>query len=81
MLPSSIDPAFGLSVDGRIVDGHATVAASSTPYTLMVMSWCAVVVTPVVLLYQGWTYWVFRKRLTVEQIPPAIGLPLQSVAS
>ncbi|MBU3061211.1 cytochrome d ubiquinol oxidase subunit II [Nocardia sp. NEAU-G5] len=81
VLPSSIDPALGLSVDGRIVDGHATVAASSTHYTLMVMSWCAVIVTPVVLLYQGWTYWVFRKRLTVEQIPPAIGLPLQSTAN
>ena len=80
VLPSSIDPAFGLSVDGRIVDGHATVAASSTHYTLMVMSWCAVIVTPVVLLYQGWTYWVFRKRLTVEHIPPSIGLSLQSTA-
>jgi cytochrome bd ubiquinol oxidase subunit II len=80
VLPSSIDPSFGLSVDGRIVDGHATVAASSTHYTLMVMSWCAVIVTPVVLLYQGWTYWVFRKRLTVEHIPPSIGLPLQSTA-
>jgi cytochrome d ubiquinol oxidase subunit II len=81
VLPSNIDPAFGLSVDGRIVDGHLTVSASSTHYTLMVMSWCAVVMTPIVLLYQGWTYWVFRKRLTVDQIPPSIGLPLrQNVA-
>jgi cytochrome d ubiquinol oxidase subunit II len=29
-----------------------------------------------VLGYQGWTYWVFRKRITVEQIPAPIGLPL-----
>jgi cytochrome d ubiquinol oxidase subunit II len=78
VLPSSIDPSFGLSVDGRTVAGHGTVSASSTHYTLLVMSWCAVVVTPVVVLYQGWTYWVFRKRLTVEQIPPATGLSLQS---
>ena len=80
VLPSSVDPSFGLSVDGRTVDGHRTVSASSTHYTLMVMSWCALIVTPVVLLYQGWTYWVFRKRLTVEQIPPATGLPLQRSA-
>jgi cytochrome d ubiquinol oxidase subunit II len=22
-----------------------------------------------VLLYQGWTYWVFRKRITVHHLP------------
>jgi hypothetical protein len=27
------------------------------------MSWVALVFTPVVLAYQGWTYWVFRQRL------------------
>ena len=43
--------------------------ASSTPYTLKVMTWVAVAFTPVVVLYQGWTYWIFRKRLTVEHIP------------
>ncbi|MFI7547167.1 cytochrome d ubiquinol oxidase subunit II [Actinoplanes sp. NPDC049599] len=56
----AFDPANSLTVDN----------ASSTPYTLKVMSWVAVLFTPVVLVYQGWTYWVFRKRLTVEQIPP-----------
>ncbi|HTJ34802.1 MAG TPA: cytochrome d ubiquinol oxidase subunit II [Dactylosporangium sp.] len=43
--------------------------AASTPYTLKVMTWVAVFFTPLVLLYQGWTYWVFRKRLRVEHIP------------
>ena len=33
---------------------------------------------PLVLVYQGWTYWVFRKRISLEQIPPPIGLPLES---
>ncbi|QLY31602.1 cytochrome d ubiquinol oxidase subunit II [Nocardia huaxiensis] len=74
VLPSSIDPAFSLTVDGR--DG--TVSASSTHYTLVVMSWVAVVMVPLVLGYQAWTYWVFRKRLTMEQIPAPIGLPLES---
>jgi cytochrome bd ubiquinol oxidase subunit II len=49
--------------------------ASSTEYTLTLMSWVAVVLTPLVLLYQGWTYWVFRKRITVDHIPDPIGLP------
>lgn len=78
VLPSTIDAAYGLTVDGRTIDGHPTVSASSTHYTLVVMSWVAVVLTPVVLIYQGWTYWVFRKRITVEQIPAPIGLSMRS---
>ncbi|WP_406269811.1 cytochrome d ubiquinol oxidase subunit II [Nocardia sp. NBC_00881] len=69
VLPSSLDSAFDLTIHN----------ASSTPYTLKVMSWAAVLVTPVVLVYQGWTYWVFRKRITVEQIPAPVGLPLGPV--
>lgn len=38
-------------------------AAASTPYTLKVMTVVAVLLVPVVLAYQGWTYWVFRARL------------------
>ncbi|GAA3950507.1 cytochrome d ubiquinol oxidase subunit II [Actinoplanes auranticolor] len=59
VMPSSIAAANSLTVDN----------ASSTPYTLKVMTWVAVVFTPIVLAYQGWTYWVFRQRLTVEHIP------------
>jgi len=56
-----------------IADANAltTANAASTPYTLRVMTWVAVAFTPIVLGYQGWTYWVFRKRLTVEHIPVA----------
>ena len=43
--------------------------ASSTPYTLKVMTVVALVMTPLVLIYQGWTYWVFRKRVSAKQIP------------
>ncbi len=50
-------------------------AASSTPYTLKIMTWVAVVLMPFVLGYQAWTYWVFRKRLKVEDIPAGGGLP------
>jgi cytochrome d ubiquinol oxidase subunit II len=59
VLPSSLSAANSLTVHN----------AASTPYTLKVMTWVAVAFTPIVLLYQGWTYWVFRKRLTVEKIP------------
>ena len=41
-------------------------AASSSHYTLTVMTVVAVALVPLVLLYQGWTYWVFRARLGAE---------------
>ena len=60
----ALDGVHSLTVDN----------ASSSEYTLTVMTWVAVLLTPVVLLYQGWTYWVFRKRITVDQIPAHAGL-------
>lgn len=59
VMPSSIDPAYNLTTSN----------ASSTEYTLTIMTWVAVVFTPIVLAYQGWTYWVFRKRIGVQHIP------------
>lgn len=64
VMPSTTDPAFNLTVTN----------ASSTDYTLTVMTWVAVVLTPVVLVYQSWTYWVFRKRLSTKDIPDPAGL-------
>ncbi|MCL4252018.1 MAG: cytochrome d ubiquinol oxidase subunit II [Anaerolineae bacterium] len=40
--------------------------ASSSEYTLQVMTVIALTVVPIVLAYQAWTYWVFRKRLTMQ---------------
>ena len=37
---------------------------SSSPYTLKVMSIIALIFVPIVLVYQGWSYWVFRKRIS-----------------
>ena len=59
VMPSTVAAANSLTVHN----------ASSSPYTLKVMTWVAVAFTPLVLAYQGWTYWVFRKRLTVDRIP------------
>ena len=43
--------------------------ASSAHYTLAVMSVVALIAAPVVLVYQGWTYHVFRRRLGGELSP------------
>ncbi|WP_030857156.1 cytochrome d ubiquinol oxidase subunit II [Streptomyces sp. NRRL S-37] len=58
VMPSTLDADWSLTVTN----------ASSSPYTLKIMTWLAVIATPVVLLYQGWTYWVFRKRIGTQHI-------------
>ena len=40
--------------------------ASSSQYTLTVMSIVALIFVPIVLVYQGWTYYMFRKRITAD---------------
>jgi cytochrome d ubiquinol oxidase subunit II len=49
--------------------GLTTTNAAATHYTLKIMTVVAVIFTPIVLVYQGWTYWVFRKRISVHHIP------------
>lgn len=65
VMTSSLDPAWSLT----------TTSAASSPYTLRVLSWVAVFFTPVVLGYQGWTYWVFRRRIGTHHIPDAVLAP------
>lgn len=59
VFPSSTDAAFSLTIEN----------ASSSQYTLTVMTWVAVIMIPLVLTYQGWTYWVFRNRVSRKSIP------------
>jgi cytochrome d ubiquinol oxidase subunit II len=56
LMISSTDPAFSLTI----------YTASSSPYTLKVMSIIALIFVPVVLVYQGWSYWIFRKRVSAK---------------
>ncbi len=56
VLPSSVDPAFDLTAAD----------AASSAYTLRILAWLAGIGAPVVLLYQGWSYWVFRQRISAE---------------
>ncbi|MGW3913496.1 cytochrome d ubiquinol oxidase subunit II [Streptomyces sp. NPDC005070] len=58
VMPSSLNEDWSLTVTN----------ASSSHYTLTIMTWCAVIATPIVLLYQSWTYWVFRKRIGTHHI-------------
>lgn len=61
VMPSSLNADWSLTVSN----------ASSSPYTLKIMTWCAGIATPIVLLYQSWTYWVFRKRIGTKHIADA----------
>lgn len=45
--------------------------AAASPYALNILTWSAAVIAPLVVLYQGWTYWVFRKRLHAEPLATA----------
>ncbi len=56
LLVSSLNPEWSLTIYN----------ASSSPYTLKVMTIVALILVPFVLAYQGWTYWVFRERITVN---------------
>lgn len=53
VMVSSLNPEWSLTIYN----------ASSSPYTLTVMTVVAVIFVPIVLIYQGWSYWVFRKRI------------------
>ena len=51
------------------------VTASASPMTLTIMTWAAVVFVPIVLGYQSWSYWVFRRRLSTKNIPDDVHEP------
>jgi cytochrome bd ubiquinol oxidase subunit II len=52
-------------------DNSLTVSGTASEhYTLAVMTVVALIVTPVVLLYQGWSYYVFRARVAGEEVRP-----------
>ncbi len=64
LVPSTLNPEWSLTIHN----------ASSSPYTLKIMSWAALVFTPLVIAYQAWTYWVFRQRISADRIPAPVGL-------
>jgi cytochrome d ubiquinol oxidase subunit II len=58
VLPDRTSSALSLTVHN----------ASSSHYTLAVMTVVAVIFTPLVLAYQAWTYWIFRARIGAASV-------------
>ncbi len=62
VMVSSTNPAYSLTVHN----------SASTPYSLKVMTVIALVILPIVLAYQSWTYYVFRRRISDKSFRPAL---------
>lgn len=65
VMPSTLDPSATLTT---LRDGSAFYAANGD-VTLQIMTVVALIFTPIVIAYQAWTYWVFRRRLSTKHIP------------
>lgn len=66
---SSIDPAYSLTIE----------QASSSQATLTVMTIVAACFVPIVLAYTAWSYWVFRTRVSVDDVDHSGGLLPKSI--
>lgn len=64
LVPSTLNKQWSLTIYN----------ASSTSYTLKVMTWVTVFMAPLTVVYQAWSYWIFRQRISADRIPPSIGL-------
>lgn len=58
IMVSSLNPAWSLTIKN----------ASSSEYTLTLMTIVALIFVPIVLIYQGWTYWTFRHRVSPDDL-------------
>ncbi|MDX9849860.1 MAG: cytochrome d ubiquinol oxidase subunit II [Anaerolineaceae bacterium] len=56
VLISSIDPMYNLTI----------MNSASGEYTLKIMSIIALIFLPIVIGYQGWSYWIFRRRISSD---------------
>ncbi|MDQ6637724.1 MAG: cytochrome d ubiquinol oxidase subunit II [Candidatus Dormibacteraeota bacterium] len=68
VMVSSLDPNYSLTIYN----------ASSSNYTLTVMTIVALTIAPFVLCYEAWSYWVFRKRIRREDFEPRPVAPEQA---
>lgn len=64
LVPSTLNKQWSLTIYN----------ASSTHYTLKVMTWVTAFMAPLTVVYQAWTYWVFRQRISADRIPAPVGL-------
>lgn len=64
LVPSTLNRQWSLTIYN----------ASSTNYTLKVMTWVTAFMAPLTVIYQAWSYWIFRQRISADRIPAPIGL-------
>lgn len=64
LVPSTLNKQWSLTIYN----------ASSTHYTLKVMTWVTAFMAPLTVIYQAWSYWIFRQRISADRIPAPIGL-------
>ena len=60
-----------LMVSTTAAANNITIADSSGSYTLTLMTIITIVMLPIVLIYTAWNYWVFRQRVTTDDVSPA----------
>jgi cytochrome d ubiquinol oxidase subunit II len=58
LFPSSLNPVFSLTAFN----------SSSSPLTLKIMLVVALIFVPIVILYQGWAYYLFKDKITEEHL-------------
>ncbi|WP_206916601.1 cytochrome d ubiquinol oxidase subunit II [Alicyclobacillus acidoterrestris] len=56
VMVSSLNPNWSLTIYN----------AASNPYSLRVMTWIALTLLPIILGYTIWTFWTFRRRLSLQ---------------
>jgi cytochrome d ubiquinol oxidase subunit II len=59
VLRSTLDPAWSLTRE----------SAAAGPEALRLITVAGVIILPGVLVYQAWSYWVFRRRVASERVP------------
>ncbi|GAA4960164.1 cytochrome d ubiquinol oxidase subunit II [Actinoplanes utahensis] len=59
VLRSTLDPAWSLT----------RTSAAAGPEALRLITVAGILILPGVLLYQAWSYWVFRRRIASERVP------------
>ncbi|BBY36721.1 cytochrome c oxidase assembly protein [Mycobacterium mantenii] len=64
LVPSTLNRQWSLTIYN----------VSSTHYTLKVMTWVTAFMAPLTVVYQAWSYWIFRQRISADRIPAPIGL-------
>ncbi|MBI5249439.1 MAG: cytochrome d ubiquinol oxidase subunit II [Desulfomonile tiedjei] len=58
LFPSSLNPAYSLTVFN----------SASSPYTLKIMLGVALTFVPIVIVYQTWSYFLFKDKVTTEDL-------------